>query len=348
MQEELNQFERQKVWKLVPCPKNKSVIGTKWVYRNKLDENGIVTRNKARLVAKGYSQEEGIDYDETFAPVARLEAIRMFLAFAAHSNFKVYQMDVKSAFLNGELGEEVYVEQPPGFVDAEFEDFVYLLFKALYGLKQAPRTWYDTLAEFLIKSGFTRGVIDKTLFHKNHKNDIILVQVYVDDIIFGSTNDALCARFAKLMQSRYEMSMMGELNFFLSLQVSQRKDGIFICQSKYVKDLLKKYNLEDSASAKTPMATATKLDQDKSGKQVDMTSYRGMIGSLLYLTASRPDIMFATCLCARFQSDPKESHLIAIKRIFRYLKVLQILEFGIQRIQVLISSAIHRLRLCWL
>ena len=164
MQEELNQFERQKVWKLVPRPKNKSVIGTKWVYRNKLDENGIVTRNKARLVAKGYSQEEGIDYDETFAPVARIEAIKMFLAFIAHSNFKVYQIDMKSAFLNGELGEEVYVEQPPGFVDAEFEDFVYLLFKALYGLKQAPRTWYDTLADFLIESGFTRGVIDKTLF----------------------------------------------------------------------------------------------------------------------------------------------------------------------------------------
>ena len=296
------------------------MIGTKWVFRNKLDEDGIVTRNKARLVAKGYSQEEGIDYDETFAPVARLEAIRMFLAFAAYSNFKVYQMDVKSAFLNGELEEEVYVEQPPGFIDPELEDFVYLLFKALYGLKQAPRTWYDTLSEFLLENGFTRGVIDKTLFHKKHKNDIILVQVYVDDIIFGSTNDALCARFAKLMQSKYEMSMMGELNFFLGLQVSQKPDGIFICQTKYVRDLLKKYKMEDSTPAKTPMATATKLDQDESGKKVDITHYRGMIGSLLYLTASRPDIMFATCLCARFQADPKESHLIAVKRIFRYLK----------------------------
>ena len=164
MQEELNQFNRQKVWKLVPRPKDKSVIGTKWVFRNKLDEDGIVTRNKARLVAKGYSQEEGIDYDETYAPVARLEAIRMFLAFAAHSDFKVYQMDVKSAFLNGELEEEVYVEQPPGFEDPNLVDFVYLLFKALYGLKQAPRTWYDTLSVFLLENGFTRGVIDKTLF----------------------------------------------------------------------------------------------------------------------------------------------------------------------------------------
>ena len=285
-----------------------------------MDEDGIVTRNKARLVAKGYSQEEGIDYDETYAPVARLEAIRMFLAFAAHSDYKVYQMDVKSAFLNGELEEEVYVEQPPGFEDSKLADFVYFLFKALYGLKQAPRTWYDTLSEFLLENDFTRGVVDKTLFVKKHKNDLILVQVYVDDIIFGSTNDDLCKRFAKLMQSRYEMSMMGELSFFLGLQVYQRQDGIFICQSKYIKDLLKKYQMEDSSTAKTPMPTATKLDKDETGKKVDITGYRGMIGSLLYLTASRPDIMFATCLCARFQSDPKESHLIAVKRIFRYLK----------------------------
>ena len=320
MQEELNQFERQKVWKLVLRPKNKSIVGTKWVFRNKLDGDGIIMRNKARMVAKGYSQEEGIDYDETYAPVARLEAIRMFLAFAAHSNFKVYQMDVKIAFLNGELEEKVYVDQPSGFEDSEFSDFVYFLFKALYGLKQAPRTWYDTLSEFLLENGFTRGVIDKTLFFKMHKKDMILVQVYVDDIIFGSTNDQLCSRFAKLMQSKYEMSMMGDLTYFLGLQVSQRNDGIFIFQSKYLRDLLKKYRLEDASTAKTPMATATKLDQDDPCKNVDITSYRGMIGSLLYLTASRPYIMFSTCLCARFQANPKESHLIDVKRIFKYLK----------------------------
>ena len=168
---------------------------------------------------------------------------------------------------------------------------------------------------FYLKMVFTRGVIDKTLFFKMHKNDMILVQVYVDNIIFGSTNDQLCSRFAKLMQSKYEMSMMGELTYFLGLQVSQRNDGIFICQSKYLRDILKKYGLEDASTAKTPMATATKLDQDDPGKGIDITSYRGMIGSLLYLTASRPDIMFATCLCARFQANPKESHLIAVKRI---------------------------------
>ena len=199
MQEELNEFERNKVWTLVPRPKNRSVIGTKWVFRNKTDSDGIITRNKARLVAKGYSQHEGIDYDETFAPVARLEAIRIFLAYAAHKKFTVFQMDVKSAFLNGELEEEVYVEQPPGFVDTKHSDYVYRLDKALYGLKQAPRAWYETLAQFLLESGFNRGTIDKTLFYLNHGKDLLLVQIYVDDIIFGFTNEKLFQRFSKLM-----------------------------------------------------------------------------------------------------------------------------------------------------
>ena len=319
MQEELNEFERNDVWKLVPRPKNRSVVGTKWVFRNKTDPDGIVTRNKARLVAKGYSQQEGIDYDETYAPVARLEAIRIFLAYAAHMKFKVFQMDVKSAFLNGELEEEVYVEQPPGFVDPKYPDYVYRLDKALYGLKQAPRAWYETLAQFLLESGFTRGTIDKTLFYLKNGKDLLLVQIYVDDIIFGSTNDKLCKKFSKLMQSRYQMSMMGEMSYFLGLQVKQTDDGIFINQSKYTKNLLKKFNLQDCTAIATPMATATKLDPDE-GALVDVTNYRGMIGSLLYLTASRPDIMYATCLCARFQANPREPHLIAVKRIFRYLK----------------------------
>ncbi|KAL8156757.1 hypothetical protein AgCh_001747 [Apium graveolens] len=320
MQEELNQFERNKVWKLVPKPKNKSSIDKKWVFRNKMDKNDIVIRNKARLVAKGYSQQKGIDFDETFAPVARLEAIRIFLAYAAHANFKVYQMDVKSAFLNGELEEEVYVSQPPGFENPNFPDYVYYLLKALYGLKQALRAWYETLSKFLLDNHFTRGTFDKTLFFRNINGSTILIQIYVDDIIFGSTDDKLCKKFAKLMQSKYEMSMMGELTYFLGLQVKQVSGGIFISQTKYIYDLLKKFDLLDCSSAKTLMATATMLELNKAEKSVDISSYRGMVGSLLYLTASKPDIIFSTCLCARFQADPKESHLVAIKRIFRYLK----------------------------
>ncbi|KAL8088621.1 hypothetical protein AgCh_038409 [Apium graveolens] len=228
------------------------------------------------MVAKGYSQQEGIDYDEIFSPVARLEAIIIFLAYAAHKKFKVFQMDVKSAFLNGELEEEVYVEQPPGFVNPKFPNHVYRLHKALYGLKQSPRAWYETLTQFLLESGFHRGTIDKTLFFLNHGKDLLLVQIYVDDIIFGSTNTKLCERFSKLMQSRYQMSIMGQLSYFLGLQVKQTEEGTFINQSKYTKNLLKKFGMQDSSTASTPMATATKLDKD-TGASVDITNYRESI-----------------------------------------------------------------------
>ncbi|KAJ9545670.1 hypothetical protein OSB04_025377 [Centaurea solstitialis] len=320
MQEEINQFVRLKVWRLVPRPEGKSIIDTKWIFKNKKDEDNIVVRNKARLVAKGYRQQEGIDYNETFAPVARIEAIRMFLAYAAHKDFTVYQMDVKTAFLNGVLKEEVYVSQPEGFVDQDHPDHVYILDKALYGLKQAPRAWYDSLSQFLVESGYSKGKIDNTLFIKREGEHIMLVQIYVDDIIFGSTCPNFCDSFSKLMMTRYEMSMMGELNFFLGLQVKQLSAGIFINQGKYIKDILKKYNLENAKIMKTPMSPSCALDSDPDGTAVDVTNYRGMIGSLMYLTASRPDIMFSTCLCARYQSKPKESHLKAVKRIFRYLK----------------------------
>ncbi|KAJ9566467.1 hypothetical protein OSB04_002433 [Centaurea solstitialis] len=202
-------------------PRKRTIIGSKWIFRNKLDEIGTIIRNKARLVAQGYRQEEGIDYDETFAPVARVEAIRLFLAYATHMNFKVFQMDIKNAFLNGKLNEEVYVAQPPGFVDPKFPDHVYKLNKALYGLKQAPRTWYDTLSTFLLYKGFEHGKIDSTLFLKKYPKHIILVQIYVDDIIFGSTNPKLCEKFELLMKTEYKMSMMGELTYYLGLQIKQ-------------------------------------------------------------------------------------------------------------------------------
>ncbi|KAJ9553200.1 hypothetical protein OSB04_017245 [Centaurea solstitialis] len=320
MQEEMNQFVRLKVWRLVPRPEGKSVIDTKWIFKNKKDEDNVVVRNKARLVAKGYRQQEGIDYNETFAPVARIEAIRMFLAYAAHKDFTVYQMDVKTAFLNGVLKEEVYVSQLEGFVDTDHPDHVYILDKALYGLKQAPRAWYDSLSQFLVESGYSKGKIDNTLFIKREGEHIMLVQIYVDDIIFGSTCPNFCDTFSKLMMTRYEMSMMGELNFFLGLQVKQLSAGIFINQAKYIKDILKKYNLENAKIMKTPMSPSCALDSDPDGTAVDVTTYRGMIGSLMYLTASRRDIMFSTCLCACYQSKPKEFHLKAVKRIFRYLK----------------------------
>ncbi|GKA94685.1 retrovirus-related pol polyprotein from transposon TNT 1-94 [Tanacetum coccineum] len=286
------------------------------VFRNKLDENGIVSRNKARLVAQGYNQQEGIDYDETYAPLARLESIRILLAIACANDFKLYQIDVNSAFLNGFINKEVYVAQPPGFIDFQKPNYVYKLKKALYGLKQAPKAWYDRLKAFLIKYEYSIGMVDNTLFAKKSKSHLIIVQIYVDDIIFGSTSQNLCDD----LQKSCTMSMMGELNFFLGLQIKQIEDGIFFNQSKYIKEMLKKFGLEDSKPTKTPMSTEIKLTKEDEADSVDSSKYQGMIGSLLYLTASRPDIMFSVCSCARFQENPKTTHLEAVKRIFRYIR----------------------------
>jgi hypothetical protein len=211
MQEELKNFERNQVWTLVGRPK-KNMIGTKWVFRNKQDENGVVTRNMARLVAQGFIQVEGLDFEETYAPVARLEAIRMLLAFVVHHDFELYQMDVKSVFLNGQL---VYANQPPGFEDPKFPNHVYKLQKVLYRLKKAPRAWYECLKEFLLKQGFEIGKADPTIFTRKVNKDIFVCQIYVNDIIFGSTNHDFYEEFSRIMTKRFEMSMMGELKFFL-------------------------------------------------------------------------------------------------------------------------------------
>nr|GEX79587.1 retrovirus-related Pol polyprotein from transposon TNT 1-94 [Tanacetum cinerariifolium] len=475
MQEELDQFARLKVWRLVPRPEGKTIIKTKWIFKNKKDKSSLVIQNKARLVAVGYSQQEDIDYDETFAPVARIEAIRLFLVYAANKDFAVFQMDVKTSFLNGILKKEVYVGQPLGFVSKLYPDLVYTLDKALYGLKQAPRAWYDVLLQFLIDNvptpmveqaklkldlvgklidhtdyrtfkrifcylketinlglwylkdsgfdltaysdadyagchldqkteseyiavfsccaqmlwmrtqltdygffydkvliycdsknaiaiscnpvhhtrtkhidvrtgidlpwslpsnlgklglesdfpdrvykvekalyglhqapkawyetlstylldnGFQKGKIDKTLFIKRHKSDILLVQVYVDGIIFGLTRKELCNAFERLMHEIFQMSSMGELTFFLRLQVKLKNDGIFISQDKYIVEILKKFGFTKVKNASTPMETQKPLLKDEDGEEVDVHMYR-------------------------YQVNPKVSHLHAVKRIFR-------------------------------
>ncbi|KAK2378545.1 putative mitochondrial protein [Trifolium repens] len=319
MQEELNQFTRSEVWDLVPRPNGVNVIGTKWVYKNKTDEKGVITRNKARLVAQGYTQVEGLDFDETFAPVARLEAVRLLLGVACILKFKLYQMDVKSAFLNGYLQEEVYVEQPKGFVDTKYPDYVYKLKKALYGLKQAPRAWYERLTQFLVNNGYRKGGSDKTLFVKESEGNLMIAQIYVDDIVFGGMSNQMVQHFISQMQSEFEMSLVGELTYFLGLQVKQMEDTIFISQSKYAKNIVKKFGLDSASHKKTPAPTHLKLTKDESGISVDQSQYRSMIGSLLYLTASRPDITFAVGVCARYQADPKVSHLAQVKRILKYV-----------------------------
>ncbi|GJS04984.1 putative ribonuclease H-like domain-containing protein [Tanacetum coccineum] len=260
MQEELLQFKLQKVWALVDLPNGERAIGTKWVFRNKKDKRGIVVKNKARLVAQGYTQKEGIDYDEVFAHVVRIEAIMLFFAYASFMGFIVYKMDVKSAFLYGTIEEEVYVCQPPGFEDLQFPDNVYKVEKTLYGLHQAPRAWYETLSTYLLENGFRRGTINKTLFIKKDKGDILLVQVYVDDIIFGSTKTSLCDEFEA--------------------------------------EILKKFDFATIKTASTPIETNKALVKDEEAEVVDVHLYRSMIGSLMYLIASRPDIMFVVCAYA--------------------------------------------------
>nr|GEW77898.1 putative ribonuclease H-like domain-containing protein [Tanacetum cinerariifolium] len=294
MQEELLQFKMQKVWVLVDLPHGKKAIG--------------------------HIQEEGIDYEEVFAPVARIEAIRLYLAYASFIGFMMYQMDVKSAFMYGTIEKEVYVCQPPGFKDPDYPDKVYKVVKALYGLHQAPRAWYETLTNYLLENGFQRRKIDQTLFIKRQKCDILLVQIYVDDIIFCSANKDLCKAFEKLMKDKFQISLMGELTFFLGQQVKQKKDGIFISQNKYAAKILRKFGFTDGKSAIPPIVTKKPLLKDPDGEDVDVHTYRLMIGSLMYLTSSRPDIMFAVCACAHFQVTPKASHLHAVKMIFRYLK----------------------------
>ena len=320
MHDELLQFQRNHVWTLVPRPEGEHIIGKKWIFRNKTDEEGNVIHNKAWLVAQGYSQMESEDYDETFASVARMESIKILLALACHLKFKLYQMDVKTTFLNWLLKENVYVAQPKGFINPHFPNHVLYLKKALYGLKQAPRAWYDQLTQYLVSHGFTRGKVDQTLFIKRKNSELIVAQVYVDDIIFGSTKDELAHGFSKLMQVEFKMSMIGELTHFLRLQIHQQDSSIFLSQSKYAKNLAKKFGLESASSVKTPMSPNVKLTVDLLGKSVDSSLYRSMIGSILYIIASRPDISYSVGVCAKYQANSKEPHMIALKRIIKYVK----------------------------
>eukprot|EP00253_Pinus_taeda_P035842 PITA_35842 len=292
MDEELEQIEKNNTWELVPRPKDKNVIGTKWIFKKKLNENGEVIRNKARLVCKGYTQQEGIDFEETFSPIARLEAIRMFLALSIFQKFKVFQMDVKSTFLNGDLEEEVCIEQPDGFILGKDPNLVCKLKKALYGLKQAPRAWYYRLDKYLHQKGFSKGSTDINLYIKIENKKLLILVVYVDDIIFGSNEEAMSQNFALVMQKEFEMSLLGELTYFLGLQTQQNKGGCSLSEN-------------DESTA------------------VHQPAYRSMIGSLLYLIGTQTNIMHPVGMVGIFQENSKETHLQAVKRIFEYLQGTQ-------------------------
>ncbi|GAA0176229.1 transmembrane signal receptor [Lithospermum erythrorhizon] len=321
MDAEINSIVKNNTWTLTELPKQGKKIGVKWIYKTKRDENGKIIKHKARLVAKGYVQREGIDYTEVFAPVARMDTVRMFISNAANQGWKIHQLDVKSAFLHGELSEEVFIEQPEGYVMKGDEHMVYQLHKALYGLKQAPRAWFSKIERHFLNEGFQECTSENTLFTKRDaEGSMIIVSLYVDDLIITGNNEELMLQFKASMVKEFDMTDLGRMNYFLGIEVVQLKNGIFICQKQYAETILKRFGMTECNVVSTPIATGVKIDQDRSGKQVNETQFKQMVGSLMYLTSTRPDIMYATCLISRYMSCPTELHLQVAKRIMRYLK----------------------------
>lgn len=319
MDQEIDAIEKNHTWELVDLPKGAKKIGVKWVYKTKFNETGGVEKYKARLVAKGYSQQHGIDFGEVFAPVARWDTIRTILATAASKGWSVYQLDVKSAFLHGELHEDVFVDQPQGY--NKMDGKVYKLKKALYGLKQAPRAWYSKIDSYFSEEGFEKCSHEHTLFVKyDDEGEVLIVSLYVDDLIFTGSSEKMFEDFKQSMKRKFAMTDMGKMRFFLGVEVIQNDNGIFIHQKKYANDVLMRFDMSECNSVNSPIVPGNKLIKEADGKLVDATVYRQIIGCLMYLLATRPDMAYSVCLVARFMDKPKEVHLIAAKRILRYLK----------------------------
>lgn len=318
MNEEISSIEKNDTWQLVDLPPGKSSIGVKWVYKTKFNENGEVEKHKARLVAKGFAQQPGVDYDETFAPVARLDTVRTILAIAASNHWLVYQMDVKSAFLNGILKEDVYVVQPPGYEVEDQRLKVYKLKRALYGLKQAPRAWYSKIDSYLINKGFKRSNNEPTLYTKtDQQGKILIVCIYVDDIIY--TGNMEIDVFRSAMEKEFEMTNLGQMKYFLGLEIEQLKEGIFVCQQRYGHSVLTRFKMSNCKPAVTPIVPGTKLSKYDPSPTVNSTLYKQLVGSLMYLTSTRPDIMLSVSIISRFMETPTEAHWKAGKRILRYV-----------------------------
>ncbi|GAA0160040.1 transmembrane signal receptor [Lithospermum erythrorhizon] len=321
MDMEINSIVKNNTWTLSTIPQKGKKIGVKWIYKTKRNENGSIVKHKARLVAKGYAQKQGVDFTEVYAPVARMDTVRMIISIAAQRSWKIYQLDVKSAFLHGELEEKVYIDQPQGYQKKGKEHKVYELHKALYGLKQAPRAWFSKIEKHFIAEGFQECTYEHTLFTKvSSKGTIIIVSLYVDDLIVTGDDEDLIKEFKASMIREFDMTDLGRMNYFLGIEVIQGSKGIFICQKQYTEAVLRRFGMFDCKPVGTPMATGLKMDQDHGEKVVDDTHYKQIVGSLMYLTNTRPNIMHATCSISRYMSNPIELHMQAAKRILRYLK----------------------------
>lgn len=328
MKLEIEAIEKNNTWELVKVEAGVKPIGVKWVFKTKLNERGEIDKYKARLVVKGYAQKEGVDYGEVFAPVARWDTIRLFISVAAKRNWTVYQLDVKSAFLHGELKEVVYVQQPEGFVRKGEEDKVYKLRKALYGLKQAPRAWYHRIKAYFKKEGFKRSSYDHTLFIKKAQSKTLMVSLYVDDLIYAGSDEKICIEFKESMKKEFDMSDLGRMKYFLGVQVSQTKEAISLSQERYAREVVKRFGLEEANPVQVPMVPGFALTKSGSGEEVDGSWYKSLVGSLMYLTVTRPDIVYVVCLVSRFMGKPREDHLMAAKRILRY--VIGTYDFGLR------------------
>lgn len=320
MDEEIKSIEKNQTWEIADLPTGQKPIGVKWIYKKKCNAKGMVERYKARLVAKGYRQKAGIDYDEVFAPVARMDTIRLLITQVAQMKWPIYQMDVKSAFLNGTLEEEVYVEQPPGYAQVGQEKKVLKLKKALYGLKQAPRAWNTRIDTYFKQNGFMQCPYEHALYVKKSKIGVMFVALYVDDLIFMGSNQKMVMEFKEVMKKEFEMTDLGLMKYFLGLEVKQTKTGIFICQEAYAKEILKRFNMEECKPVRTPMETGTKLSRFGGGDRVDASLYRSLVGCLRYLTCTRPDIAYSVGVISRFMEEPRQSHWKAVKRILRYIQ----------------------------
>ncbi|KAM2607610.1 hypothetical protein TB2_036145 [Malus domestica] len=317
MQEEFNALLNTGTWSLVPSHPSQNLVGCKWVFRIKRKPDGSIDRFKARLVAKGFHQQQGLDYTETFSPVAKPVTIRLLLTLASKFNWFLNQLDVSNAFLHGNLSESVFMIQPPGFEDPLQANHVCKLHKSLYGLKQAPRAWYEKLHTALSSLGFLGSQNDHSLFVKQTP-DLVFILVYVDDILVTGPNSQACRDTISQLSALFLIKDLGPLHFFLGIEVKRSSSGIFISQPKYILDLLKRAHMDGAKPCATPLSTSS-LDHT-SPLLSNPAEYRSLVGGLQYLTWSRPDLSFAVNLVCQFMHQPRESHLQAVKRILRYLK----------------------------
>ena len=318
--DELASIEKNEVWTLVDIPSGAKPIGLRWIFKIKRNSDGSIKKYKARLVAKGYVQQYGVDFEEVFAPVARLETIRLLVSIAATYGWEVHHLDVKTAFLHGELNETVYVNQPEGFEVKGSEMKVYKLHKALYGLKQAPRAWNHKLNQILLELGFRKCTKEASVYRKTVNSSILVVAVYVDDLFVTGADKKIIDVFKVEMASKFAMSDLGKLSYYLGIEVSQEVGRITLNQRRYALKILEESGMKNCNLSYTPMESGLKLAKSIEEAGVDATKYRRNVGCLRYLLHTRPDLSFAVGVLSRYMQWPKQSHEAAMKHCLRYLK----------------------------